>query len=77
MAVEDVNGVSMVDLDNLGQSSKLYLNIVGTGNIAGHTVTQKDIFAVNYPAYTWSNYVWRGTQHGWNYNIDAFEYKGW
>ena len=36
MAVEDVNGVSMVDLDNLGQSSKLYLNIVGTGNIAGH-----------------------------------------
>ncbi len=78
LAGEDVNGVSMVDdLDGTGQSGKLYLNIVGTGKIAGHPVTQKDIFAVNYPAYTWSNYVWRGPAHGWNYNIDAFEYKGW
>ena len=47
---------------------------VGTDGLA---VTQKDIFAVNYPAYTWGGYVWRGAQHGWNYNIDAIELNGW
>lgn len=72
LAAEDVNGVSMVDRNN-----QLYLNILGKGNIAGHAVTQKDIFAVNYPAYTWGGFVWRGPEHGWNYDIDAFEYKGW
>jgi hypothetical protein len=37
-------------------------------------VSQKDIFVVNFPGYTWGGYVWRGPQHGWIYNIDAFEY---
>ena len=72
LAAEDINAVSMVD-----RNAQLYLNILGTGKIAGHKVTQKDIFAVNYPSYTWGGYVWRGPEHGWNYNIDAFEYKGW
>ena len=55
----------------------MYLTILGTGKIAGHKVTQKDIFAINYPSYTWGGYVWRGAQHGWNYNIDAIEFNGW
>ena len=55
----------------------MYLTIQGTGNIMGHAVTQKDIFAINYPGYTWGGVVWHGPDHGWNYNIDAIELNGW
>ncbi len=72
LAVEDVIGTSMVDYTN-----RVYRTIAGTGKVAGHKVNQKDIFSLNYPGYSWGAYVWRGPQHGWNYNIDAFEYKGW
>jgi hypothetical protein len=58
-------------------TADMYLTILGNGIIAGHRVTQKDIFAVNYNDYTWGGYVWRGPQHGWNYKIDAFEFSGW
>lgn len=71
LAAEDVYATAFRDRD------LLYLTILGSGNIAGHKVTQKDIFALNSPANTWNSLVWRGPTHGWNYNIDAFEYKGW
>ena len=52
------------------------MTILGRGNVLGHTVTQKDIFIID--GYTWGGYLWRGPQHGWNYNIDAFDYPvGW
>lgn len=71
LAVEDVYATAYRDRD------LVYMTILGSGKIAGHKVTQKDIFAVNYPANTWNSLVWHGPDHGWNYNIDAFEYKGW
>ena len=58
-------------------ADKMYLTILGSGKIAGHKVTQKDIFVINYPAYTWGGVVWHGPDHGWNYNIDAIELNGW
>lgn len=72
LAAEDVIATSVVDYTN-----RVYLTIAGTGKVAGHKVNQKDIFSLNYPGYSWGAYVWRGPAHGWNYNIDAFEYKGW
>ena len=72
LAGEDVYAMAYNDI-----SETIYLTILGNGKIAGHNVTQKDIFAINYPSYTWGGYVWRGPQHGWNYNIDAIEYNGW
>jgi hypothetical protein len=71
LAAEDVIAMAYNDA-----ADRMYLTIQGTGTIAGHAVTQKDIFALNYPSYAWYNFVWRGPQHGWNYNIDAFEYGG-
>lgn len=71
MAVEDV--VAM-EYDRV--PSTMYLTILGTGKIAGQNVSQKDIFAVNMPAHTWGGVVWRGADHGWNYNIDAIDYPG-
>jgi len=53
-----------------------YLTILGTGTIEGHKVAQNDIFRVTYPTgrYYWDELVWHGPDHGWNYNIDAFDY---
>ena len=78
-----VNGLGAEDVyatavrDNANGPHLMYITILGGGKIGGNKVTQKDIFAVNYPAYTWNSLVWHGPDHGWNYNIDAFEYKGW
>ncbi|MBP6786086.1 MAG: hypothetical protein KA170_00755 [Candidatus Promineofilum sp.] len=72
LAAEDVFAMAYDDTHE-----KLYLTILGTGNIAGNAVSQKDIFALSYPSRAWGGFVWRGTQHGWNYNIDAFEYSGY
>lgn len=72
LPAEDVTAVAYNEA-----TGQIYLTIQGNGRIAGHRVTQKDIFAINYPSYTWGGYVWRGPDHGWNYNIDAFEWNGW
>ncbi len=72
LAGEDVFAMAYND-----NTETMYLTILGSGKIAGHNVTQKDIFAINYPGYTWGGYIWRGPQHGWNYNIDAIELNGW
>ena len=66
------------DLDEEGPPL-WYFTILGSGNIDGQTVTQKDIFSLE-----WSddgywggfNKVWHGPSHGWNYNIDAFDWPG-
>ena len=72
LPVEDVYAAAYnVDAD------EMYLTILGNGKVFGHKVTQKDIFAINYGDYSWGGYVWRGPDHGWNYNIDAFDYTGW
>ncbi len=67
---EDVTAMAY---DN--DTDTMYLTILGTGNILGHAVSQKDIFAINYPSYTWGGVIWHGPDHGWNYNIDAFDYN--
>ena len=72
MPVEDVFAAAYDDA-----ADKMYLTILGSGQIAGHRVTQKDIFAINYPGYTWDGLAWHGPDHGWNYNIDAVEFNGW
>ena len=56
-----------------------YLTILGTGNIGGQAVTQKDIFMAQYAlegAWEYEGIVWHGPDHGWNYNIDAFDWPG-
>ncbi len=70
MPGEDVTALAYDD-----DTDKMYLTIQGSGNILGHAVNQKDIFALNYPSYSWGGLVWHGPDHGWNYNIDAFEYN--
>lgn len=58
-------------------SNQMYLVIQGKGNVLGHQVTQKDIFAINMADYSWGGIVWHGPDYGWNYNIDAIEWNGW
>jgi hypothetical protein len=52
---------------------RMFLTILGNGNIMGHAVTQKDIFWLNKSGSSWT---WGGLYHlpdyGWNYNLDAF-----
>ena len=71
LAGEDVIAMAYDDAHDV-----IFLVIQGTGTIWGHPVTQKDIFAINYPGYTWGGIVWHGPDHGWNYNIDAIESGG-
>jgi hypothetical protein len=72
LGVEDVYALAWDNLHN-----KMLMTILGTGSISGHAVNQKQIFAVSYPGYSWGGYVWKGPEHGWNFNIDAFEMTGW
>ena len=72
LAVEDVFAAAYNDAE-----STMYLTILGSGRVAGHKLTQKDIFAIDYSDSNWGGYVWRGPVHGWNYKIDAFEFGGW
>ncbi len=57
--------------------NRMFLTILGNGNIMGHAVTQKDIFWLNKSGNSW---VWGGMWHlpdyGWNYNLDAIETGG-
>lgn len=73
MGVEDVFALS------LGyEGDHWHVVILGNGNIAGHRVTQKDIFEVC-PSDAYCSFwqgMWHGPDHGWNYNIDAIEYTG-
>lgn len=71
LAMEDVYAASYYEPYN-----DMYLTILGTGRIDGHPVTQKDIFRIDLPGHTWGSLVWHGPDHGWNYNIDAFDYPG-
>lgn len=52
------------------------LTIQGSGNIYGHPVSQKDIFAITGLGTTqaWGGILWHGPDHGWNYNIDAIDW---
>ena len=57
--------------------NRMFLVILGTGNIMGHAVTQKDIFWLDKSGSAWT---WGGMIHlpdyGWNYNLDAIETGG-
>lgn len=56
----------------------MYLTIRGSAIIHQyHYVDQTDVFAINYPSYTWGGVLWHGPEHGWNYKIDAIEWNGW
>ncbi|CUS05792.1 exported protein of unknown function [Candidatus Promineifilum breve] len=69
----NVFGLAYDDSDGV-----MYLTIRGSAYIhQHHHVTQTDVFAINYPSYTWGGVIWRGTEHGWNYKIDAIELNGW
>jgi hypothetical protein len=73
LAAEEVHAMSYLETYN-----DLFLTILGTGNIAGHPVSQKDIFRIDLPGHTWGALVWHGPDHGWNYNIDAIDFpSGW
>jgi hypothetical protein len=71
LGVEDIVAASYYEPFN-----DMYVTILGTGTVAGHPVTQKDIFRIDLPGHTWGDLVWHGPDHGWNYNIDAFDYPG-
>ncbi len=73
MGVEDVFAA-----DYNVSASYMYLTILGNGKIMGHPVTQKDIFQIEWDGTWkwWNGIVWHGPDHGWNYNIDAFDYPG-
>lgn len=71
LARENVFALAYDDKDDV-----MYLTIQGRGNILGNTVTQSDIFAINYPSYTWGGLAWHGPDHGWDYKIDAIEWNG-
>ena len=59
-----------------------YLVIQGSGTCGGDPVTQKDIFEVRYAVdgedldlgLYCAGIAWHGSDHGWNYNIDAIEW---
>ena len=73
LPAEDVIGLAYQQYP----TTQLYMTIQGTGNILNHAVNQKDIFAINFSNFGWGGYLWRGPQHGWNYNLDAFEFERW
>jgi len=74
LASEDIYAASVPD-----NNSNVLVTILGSGNISGHIVTQKDIFEIRRwpPPATWVGLAWHGPDHGWNYNIDAIEWVGW
>ena len=73
-----VTGLAVEDVYAASRGSTIqFLTILGNGTIAGHKVTQKDIFAIGLNDDAWGGYAWRGPDHGWNYKIDAFEWTGW
>lgn len=71
LAEKDVYAMSYNDTTEM-----MYLSIRRGGEVKGRYVSQKEIFAIDYPGYTWGGVVWSGPEHGWNYNIDAFEFSG-
>ena len=71
LAAEDV-GAANYDDNSAGEF--VYLTIKGKGRISGYQVGQKDIFAVGLGSTIWHHLVWHGPDHGWRYNIDAFDY---
>lgn len=50
-----------------------YLTILGSGRVGGQRVTQKDIFVVPWWTYQMGGIVWHGPDHGFKYDIDAFD----
>lgn len=49
------------------------LTIQGTGRVGGLRVTQKDICFVPWGTTDVTGIIWRGPDHGFNYDIDAFD----
>lgn len=78
LAAEDIVALSANSV--LGMNDSYNVTIEGGGWIAGQRyVTQKDIFCVQErsgpgPSNGWCGLVWHGPDHGWNYDIDAFDY---
>jgi hypothetical protein len=52
-----------------------YVTILGTGVLWGHSVTQMDIILPEWD-FVFNGVTWHGPDHGWNYNIDAFDWPG-
>lgn len=84
----DVNGVNdgpytdtipglpaedVIAFDAMGFEQGYIMTILGTGRINGVPVNQKDIFWYH-DGNGSVTYLWRGPQHGWNYNLDAIEF---
>ena len=73
LAAEDVIAFDYNDHLNRG-----YFVILGTGNIGGIAVNQKQIFTVIPgvpPSMGWVS--WNGPDYGWNWNLDAIDVSGW
>jgi len=71
-----VSGLGAEDVFAISGNDSVYdMTIVGNGNIAGHAVTQKDVFRACVSVYCGTFWLglWHGPDHGWNYNIDGME----
>ncbi len=53
--------------------NRWYLTIRGSGTVDGMRFTQKDIFVVDYESNRVTGLYWHGPDHGFNYDIDAFD----
>jgi len=92
MAVEDVIGLSVSEeTDSIYYVWTYNMVIQGTAQCGPSKVliTQKDIFRYHEVWFTNDDnedeqisiypcdVTWRGSEHGWNYNIDAIEFYTW
>lgn len=76
-AVPGLEQENVIAMSIAQHSGGLYFTISGNGMINGVPVDQADIVYVDPLNPTSSSIAWHGPDHGWNYNIDAFEYNGW
>lgn len=77
--VPGLSGEDVIAIAYNDDRDRMFLTIQGTGTIYNHPVSQSDIFAINYPTYSWAGIHWNGPEHGLEakYKIDAIELNGW
>ncbi len=71
LAGQNVNAMAYND-----PVDKFYLTVSDRATIWDQRLTWYDIFAINYPDYTWGGILWHGPDHGWDFGIDAIEWNG-
>ena len=72
LAAEDI-----IAFDYNERMDTAYFVILGTGNIGGTAVNQKQILSLYMNPPRWRFVSWNGPAMGWNYNIDAIDVTGY